>query len=177
MVPLCGRGRLIWSTIRTRSANDLAPIFLIRLPRWTLTVISLMPTSAAICLFMSPDATKPMISFSRGVRESYRPCSPDITLSDSRRAQSLLSPAWTCIKQVLLAHRLGQELDRSGFHGPHRHRDIAMSGDENDGNMNIVPDQFRLEIEAAHTRKPDVQDQAARRLGKRCLAELRCRIE
>src|SRR5262245_51393142 len=52
-----------------------------------------------------------------------------------------------------------------------------MSGDENDRNVNIVPDQFRLEIEAAHTRKPDVQDQAARRLGKRCLEELRCRIE
>src|SRR4029079_17409035 len=48
---------LAWPTlsaIRTSSASDLARIFCITLPRWTFTVIKLMPISPAICLFMRP---------------------------------------------------------------------------------------------------------------------------
>src|ERR1035441_2517740 len=42
------------SAIRTNSASDFAPIFCIKLPRCTFTVISLTPSLPAICLFMRP---------------------------------------------------------------------------------------------------------------------------
>ena len=49
--------RFSWSTIRQSSAIDSAPIFRIMLLRWTLTVVSVMPMSPAICLFSRPSAT------------------------------------------------------------------------------------------------------------------------
>src|SRR5580692_7524895 len=36
------------------------------------------------------------------------------------------------VQQFLVAERLGQELHRAGFHGFHRHRNISMSGYEDD---------------------------------------------
>jgi hypothetical protein len=39
--------------IFTKSASDLVPIFLMMCPRCIFTVISAMPISAAICLFIS----------------------------------------------------------------------------------------------------------------------------
>src|ERR1700730_9054855 len=36
------------------------------------------------------------------------------------------------IQQVLIAERLGQELDRSPLYCPDGHRDVAVSGDEDD---------------------------------------------
>src|SRR3977135_3678551 len=56
--------------ILTKSANDLAPIFFIRCPRWLFTVISARPISAAICLLRRPPVTKASTSCSRGVSES-----------------------------------------------------------------------------------------------------------
>jgi len=31
------------------------------------------------------------------------------------------------VEKVLSAKRLGQKLDRTGFHGPNRHRDVAVT--------------------------------------------------
>src|SRR5262249_38726379 len=83
------------SAMRTSSASDLAPIFRITLPRWTLTVISLTPISPAICLFSKPAVTSPMTSCSRAVRD----WKPALTLEMSpallRRLRSRSSPACT----------------------------------------------------------------------------------
>src|SRR5579864_7932471 len=46
-----------FSAILTSSANDSAPIFRISRLRWTLTVASLVPISAAICLLSEPETT------------------------------------------------------------------------------------------------------------------------
>jgi len=53
----------------TSSAREVASILRIAFPRWIFTVISLMPTKAAICLFNSPETTNCMTSRSRGVSE------------------------------------------------------------------------------------------------------------
>ncbi len=36
------------------------------------------------------------------------------------------------VQQILVAKRLCHELDRTAFHRPNRHRDIAVAGNEND---------------------------------------------
>lgn len=54
--------------MRTSSARDRACIFRMTLPRWIFTVISLSPTSAAICLFSRPHVTSRMICCSRADR-------------------------------------------------------------------------------------------------------------
>src|ERR1051326_391710 len=65
------------------------------------------------------------------------------------------------IDQVLVPERLGQKLHRSSFHGSDRHRNVPMSGNKNDGNMNVGLEQFLLEIQAAHTRQSNVKHQTA----------------
>src|SRR5262245_49436500 len=36
------------------------------------------------------------------------------------------------VKQLLIAERLGEELDRTGLHRPHTHGDVAVASDEDD---------------------------------------------
>src|SRR5262245_46406561 len=36
------------------------------------------------------------------------------------------------VKQLLIAERFGEELDRTGLHRPHTHGDVAVAGDEDD---------------------------------------------
>jgi len=54
----------------TRCGSELALIFLIMLPRCAFTVISLMSSSAAICLFKSPATTSAITSRSRRVSDA-----------------------------------------------------------------------------------------------------------
>jgi len=74
---------------RTTSAMLVAPIFSIARARCTSTVLTLMPRSSAICLFLLPIATRSSTSRSRSVRVARRaaadlPLSP---LAPGRRAQ------------------------------------------------------------------------------------------
>src|SRR5271167_1381045 len=64
------------------------------------------------------------------------------------------------IQQVLVPEGLGEELDRARLHGPHRHRNIPVTGDENDGNPDARVSQFALKVQATDARKSHVQDQA-----------------
>src|ERR1700730_8662294 len=64
------------------------------------------------------------------------------------------------IQQVLVPERLGQELYRTGFHGPHGHRNISMTGDEDDGNPYARVGQLALKIQTVDTRKSHVQNEA-----------------
>src|SRR5580704_15751208 len=80
-------------------------------------------------------------------------CQQFETLADHRDL-SLTAPPGTVlfqrdlnrIQQVLVAERLGQELDGSRFHGSHRHGDVAVAGDKDDGNMNTSLSQLALKI-------------------------------
>ena len=53
------------------------------------------------------------------------------------------------VEQILLAKRFGKKLDRTGFHRLHRHRDITVTRNEDDRNLNAGCDQLPLQIQAA----------------------------
>ena len=41
------------------------------------------------------------------------------------------------VEHVLVAERLGQEVDGAGLHGAHRHRDVAVAGHEDDRDVGV----------------------------------------
>ena len=51
------------------------------------------------------------------------------------------------VEQILVAERFHQEVDGPGFHGAHRHRDVAVAGDENNGHRRLAFGQFLLQIQ------------------------------
>ena len=65
------------------------------------------------------------------------------------------------IQQVLIAERLGQELDRSSFYRLDRHWDVAMSGDEDDRNVNVGRRELALKIETTSAGQPDIEHEAS----------------
>src|SRR6516164_143415 len=60
------------------------------------------------------------------------------------------------IQEILIAERLGEEIDGARLHRSYRHGDIAMGGDEDDRDLDIGIDQLGLEIEPAALRQPDI---------------------
>jgi hypothetical protein len=63
----------------------------------------------------------------------------------------------------LIAERFGQELDRSSLYRLSGHRDVAVSGDEDDRNVNARRRQLSLKIETTSARQPDVEHTASGR--------------
>src|SRR6202011_5800495 len=61
-----------------------------------------------------------------------------------------------CIEQVLVAKGLRQELDGTTLHRLHRHRDIAVTGDEDDRDLCVRPREFALKIETALSRQSHI---------------------
>src|SRR5262249_47331998 len=78
------------------------------------------------------------------------------------------------IEEVLIAERLGQELDGPSFHRLHRHRDVAVTGDEDDRDLPVCSGELTLEIEAALAGQSDVEYKAVgaiRRIGPKKLGD------
>src|SRR5260221_4450659 len=65
------------------------------------------------------------------------------------------------IQQVLVFERLSQKLHSTRFHCLHRHRNISMTGDENDGNVDSCISQRALQVETVDSGKAHVQNKAA----------------
>src|SRR5262245_60623776 len=65
------------------------------------------------------------------------------------------------IEKILVAERLGEELDRTPLHCLHRHRDVAMARDEDDRDLPVCRSQLALEIEAALAGQSDIEHQAS----------------
>jgi hypothetical protein len=61
---------------------------------------------------------------------------------------------------------LGQELQRTSFHRPHRHRNIAEAGDEDDGQIDVGVREFLLKIQPTQVRQAYIEHDAAP--GRRC---------
>lgn len=78
-----------------RSANDSACILSINRPRCSLTVGSLMPIFAAICLLNRPPTTSPSTCCSRVVSEVYRRRRFVISASRLRASRSRSIAWWT----------------------------------------------------------------------------------
>src|SRR6266446_2383950 len=66
------------------------------------------------------------------------------------------------VQQVLVAERLGQKLDRSSLYRLDGHRDVAISGDEDDRNVNIRRRELSLKIQTTSARQPDIEHEAGR---------------
>src|SRR6202035_3180440 len=64
------------------------------------------------------------------------------------------------VQQVLIAERLGQELDRSSLYRLDGHRDVAVSGDEDDRNVNVRRRQLSLKIETTSAGQSDIEHEA-----------------
>src|SRR5438045_3184181 len=64
------------------------------------------------------------------------------------------------VEQILVAEGLGQELDRSALHRPDGHRNVAVSGDEDDREVDIRGGELSLKVEAASSGQPDIENKA-----------------
>jgi hypothetical protein len=153
-----------FSAIRTSSANDRARIFCMTPLRWILTVNSVVPNLAAICLLSRPLTTSSSTSRSRCVNESYRARCSATSVWRFRFVRSRSMAWWIASSNAWSRNGLGQKLNCTGFHRLHRHRDVAMAGNENDRNRRSGRSQFQLEIESARSGQTHVEDKACRRV-------------
>ncbi len=129
-----------FSAILTRSGSDAASIFRMTWPRWILTVFSAVPSSPAM-----------------------RPIPPlqiKALLLVEPRVVATCDTLLNRVEQLLVVERLGQELQRAGLHGSHRHRDIPPSGDEDDRQFKSEFSQLRLQLESTEIRQVNIEHQA-----------------
>src|SRR5262249_42235256 len=70
------------------------------------------------------------------------------------------------VEHFLLAERFGQEIDGAGLDGLDRHGNVAVPGHEDDRDADLGLGELRLEVEAAQSRQPDVEHEAAHHLGQ-----------
>ena len=145
-------------------------------PRWAFTVISLIPSSAAICLFNRPETTNAMVSRSRGVSDACESRSARNSRLASKRSAAALDRLPDGRQQHLIAEWLGQELHCPSLHRLHRGRHVAITGDEDDRHIRPIDDAL-LEIETIEVGKCHVENQAARTVDARTFEELLRRRE
>src|SRR5437763_13731553 len=81
------------------------------------------------------------------------------------------------VQHVLIAKRLGEKIDSAGFHGLHRHRDVAVPGHEYDRSMDVRLGELGLEVESAEPRQSDIEHEAACHIGKLAAQQVRGRTE
>jgi hypothetical protein len=65
------------------------------------------------------------------------------------------------VEEILIAERLGQELNIAALHRLHRHGNISIARDEDDWDLPVRRSQFALKIKAALPRQSDVEHQAS----------------
>jgi hypothetical protein len=65
------------------------------------------------------------------------------------------------IEQGIVAERLEQTRYRSGLQEARLEGPVPLRGDEYDGDALAPAYEFLLQLRAAHTRQPDIEDQAA----------------
>ena len=66
------------------------------------------------------------------------------------------------VQQLLIADRLGEKLDGSRFHRPHRDADVRVARQKDDRNFAACIDQLLLKIQSAGTRHAHIEDEAGR---------------
>ncbi len=95
----------------------------------------------------------------------------------SRNSSVPVERLLNCVEQFLRPERLRQEFNGTRFHRPNCHRDITVSGDEDDWNGHSGFGQRTLTIQTAHARKSDVENQATRAVGAFAVEKLLRRRE
>jgi hypothetical protein len=69
------------------------------------------------------------------------------------------------VEQGLIGKGLFDEVEGAIAHRPHRHRNAAVAGEEQDRQRRVVDAQHFLQFEAAHQRHAHVEQQTARLVG------------
>jgi hypothetical protein len=99
-------------------------------------------------------------------------CASRVVRRDSRASRLACSWCWLKAAARLLEHALHQaqqfffleglfdEVHRALLHRRHRHRHVAVAGDEDDGQRALALEQAVLQFQAAHAVHADVGDQA-----------------
>ena len=105
-----------FSAIRTNSANDPARILRMTPLRWILTVNSVVPSVAAICLLSRPVNNEPQ-HFAFALRQQVVPCTlfGNLGLVLSICAVAL-DRLLNRIERRLVTKGFGQKLNRTGLH-------------------------------------------------------------
>jgi hypothetical protein len=62
------------------------------------------------------------------------------------------------VEELLITERLRKELNGTTLHRLHRHRDVAVLGDEDDWEFPVRRGELALKIKTALPRQPDVED-------------------
>ena len=151
----------VWRSRFTRSASERAFIFSITRPRCAFTVISLIPSSPPTCLFRRPahhqrhDLALPAAE--QGVAIAQRLKLGLVAQLGGAAVDGVPDGA----EKDVFGERLGQELDRAGLHGAHRHGDVAVPGDEDDRHVEPFAGDLRLQIQPAEFGQVDIEDEAA----------------
>src|SRR3569623_3077155 len=65
------------------------------------------------------------------------------------------------VKQRLIVERLFDEIDVAAFERPHRHRYVAVAGDDDDGHLHMAGRKVFLQLQAAHVWHAHVEHDAA----------------
>src|SRR5206468_2794538 len=65
------------------------------------------------------------------------------------------------VEEVLLAKRLGKKLDGTRLHGADRHGNVAVPGEEDDGQRHVRVGKFLLKVEAAQPGEADVEHETS----------------
>ena len=123
------------------------------LPRWALTVISLMPKLGANLLIQQAgDHQVHDLAFAGSEQCAASPKQPHLVLIDECRLAAL-----DCLtdgaQQLVVVEWFGEELNRAGLHGPDRHWHIAMAGDEDDRHVDVVGGDALLKFKTIEVRK------------------------
>ncbi len=82
-----------------------------------------------------------------------------------RCSASLLIAVRHRVQKVLFAERLAEKLDRTGLHGLDAHRHVGMGSDEDHRKIDAELSKLGLKLQPAHSRQPNVEDQAPRNIG------------
>ena len=77
----------------------------------------------------------------------------------------LLEGCVDAVEQFLIAERFLQEVEGAVFHGLHRHGDVAVAGDQNDGDQRAGAIQVLLDFEAAHLGHAHIEHETAVLIG------------
>src|SRR5215470_14340421 len=136
-----------------------------------------MPILPPTCLFIRPAVTSAIISRSRGVSDSNRARMSESDCSWSRRFRSRSRAPVTASSISWSRNGLVRKSTAPAFHGLDRHRNIPMTGNENDWYLYAQPSQFRLEIEPTHPRHSDIEDETARDGGEWIFQQFCCGCE
>jgi len=137
-----------------------------------LTVRRPIPSSSAICLLSLPATTRSKTSRSRRREERKSRAAALRLFARCAFRRIPRQRALQRIEQRIALDGFLQEVHRPRLHRSHTRRHIGVTGKEDDGQRNALPQQRRLKVEPRGTGHAHVEQHATRPVGQRVQQEL-----